>query len=125
MLIFLFSVSPVENSTQESSCLEVPEIFLWSTITRQFEPYQTINEGVIDSDQAPVLKSTALLRRSLNKNYQNNNDDKTVRVLDVKTFKNPQNLERYVISSIQEGSNDYVDIMKQQSASTNTNVGSL
>lgn len=45
---------------------------------------------------------------------------------DVKTFKNPKNNERFVISSIQEGSDDYVDVMRSQSSSNNnSNVGSL
>jgi len=120
-----------ENSSQEISCPEVPEIYLWSPTTRQFEPYQSVNEEVIDSEQAPLLESSSLLSRSLNqklkKNQQNSNNgvNKTAIVRNVKTFKNPKNNERFVISSIQEGSNDYVDIMRGQSGNSNSNVGSL
>ena len=40
----------------------------------------------------------------------------------MKAFKNPKKNEQFVISSIQEGSNDYVDIMRGQSGNS---VGSL
>lgn len=85
---------------------------------------------MIDSEQAPVLESSSLLRRSLNqklkKNRNSNNDvNKTATVRSVKTFKNLKNNERFVISSIEEGSNDYVDIMRGQSGNSNSNVGSL
>ena len=85
---------------------------------------------MIDSEQAPVLESSSLLRRSLNqklkKNQNSNNGvNKTSTVRNAKTFKNSNN-EQFVISSIQEGSNDYVDIMRGQSGNGNSNnVGSL
>lgn len=121
---------------------------VWSSSAHQFESYQSVNEDIIDSEQAPVLESNALLRRSLEKKLKSNNgvgsssgnrrrrsidngqftsqSNNQNHVLDVKSFKIKRNtdnqLQQYVISSVKDGSDEYIDVMRGKSGES---VGAL
>ncbi|XP_066917785.1 uncharacterized protein [Clytia hemisphaerica] len=117
----------IANETySQSGCNKTTaEIYLWSPTNRIFEPYQSVNEELMESDSAPIIDSKGLLKRSLNKKLKeervtsNHNGHNKTEIIDIKTFESKGN--KFLIASVAKGSGGYLDVLK----GPGNNVGSL
>jgi len=110
---------------------------LWSSISKRFEAYQTINNDIIGEDEAPLTKSKTILSKSIKvkldkdsnafspgksnryANGNNGNGKNKTELFDMKYFKFQK--KNFVITSSRQASEEFVDIMEGDGK----NVGSL